>query len=110
MIRRPPRSTQSRSSAASDVYKRQLLACGQGHVGVGRRQHVIHDEKMLATTADGETVDGRDPRLFGRRPCGFVRRLIHLRDAAIYFVLKAHDMLDVEKVRNLAVIEVSEID
>src|SRR5450756_2466463 len=25
MIRRPPRSTQSRSSAASDVYKRQLL-------------------------------------------------------------------------------------
>ena len=29
MIRRPPRSTQSRSSAASDVYKRQ------GHVTVG---------------------------------------------------------------------------
>jgi len=24
MIRRPPRSTQSRSSAASDVYKRQI--------------------------------------------------------------------------------------
>src|SRR5450756_224029 len=28
MIRRPPRSTQSRSSAASDVYKRQLTAYG----------------------------------------------------------------------------------
>src|SRR5450756_1785102 len=27
MIRRPPRSTQSRSSAASDVYKRQRLNC-----------------------------------------------------------------------------------
>src|SRR5680860_386041 len=27
MIRRPPRSTQSRSSAASDVYKRQILCC-----------------------------------------------------------------------------------
>src|SRR5450756_1975405 len=27
MIRRPPRSTQSRSSAASDVYKRQSPAC-----------------------------------------------------------------------------------
>src|SRR5665213_4605590 len=27
MIRRPPRSTQSRSSAASDVYKRQILGC-----------------------------------------------------------------------------------
>src|SRR5450756_2446957 len=28
MIRRPPRSTQSRSSAASDVYKRQILIRG----------------------------------------------------------------------------------
>src|SRR5680860_1856262 len=28
MIRRPPRSTQSRSSAASDVYKRQANHCG----------------------------------------------------------------------------------
>eukprot|EP00826_Nyctotherus_ovalis_P050187 TRINITY_DN612_c0_g2_i6.p1 TRINITY_DN612_c0_g2~~TRINITY_DN612_c0_g2_i6.p1 ORF type:complete len:148 (-),score=67.87 TRINITY_DN612_c0_g2_i6:152-574(-) len=28
MIRRPPRSTQSRSSAASDVYKRQVLEEG----------------------------------------------------------------------------------
>src|SRR5450756_422524 len=27
MIRRPPRSTQSRSSAASDVYKRQVRQC-----------------------------------------------------------------------------------
>src|SRR5450756_3015860 len=32
MIRRPPRSTQSRSSAASDVYKRQLVTV---------RNHVI---------------------------------------------------------------------
>src|SRR5680860_1892425 len=32
MIRRPPRSTQSRSSAASDVYKRQMLECaGPSH-------------------------------------------------------------------------------
>ena len=29
MIRRPPRSTQSRSSAASDVYKRQVLEIGR---------------------------------------------------------------------------------
>src|SRR5450756_2981232 len=32
MIRRPPRSTQSRSSAASDVYKRQLV----DHAGVDK--------------------------------------------------------------------------
>src|SRR5450756_2133610 len=36
MIRRPPRSTQSRSSAASDVYKRQIRDCvmKDGHGGV----------------------------------------------------------------------------
>src|SRR5674536_163030 len=34
MIRRPPRSTLSSSSAASDVYKRQLLLAGGG-VGAG---------------------------------------------------------------------------
>src|SRR5450756_1978145 len=32
MIRRPPRSTQSRSSAASDVYKRQMLQRDNGLV------------------------------------------------------------------------------
>src|SRR5450756_329906 len=32
MIRRPPRSTQSRSSAASDVYKRQHLHTGRARV------------------------------------------------------------------------------
>src|SRR5450756_2781852 len=32
MIRRPPRSTQSRSSAASDVYKRQPLSPDDGEV------------------------------------------------------------------------------
>src|SRR5680860_747054 len=31
MIRRPPRSTQSRSSAASDVYKRQVRCRAQQH-------------------------------------------------------------------------------
>src|SRR5450756_3229306 len=36
MIRRPPRSTQSRSSAASDVYKRQPLL-GRNRVVAGGR-------------------------------------------------------------------------
>src|SRR5450756_1870131 len=38
MIRRPPRSTQSRSSAASDVYKRQIGDGGvvRGVFGLGR--------------------------------------------------------------------------
>src|SRR5450756_3202125 len=36
MIRRPPRSTQSRSSAASDVYKRQALGDAEDEVAAGR--------------------------------------------------------------------------
>src|SRR5680860_342078 len=36
MIRRPPRSTQSRSSAASDVYKRQVEG-SQSQIGVVER-------------------------------------------------------------------------
>ena len=35
MIRRPPRSTQSRSSAASDVYKRQVKRCAEKLVEAG---------------------------------------------------------------------------
>ena len=38
MIRRPPRSTQSRSSAASDVYKRQLLVVLRWPRGWTRRR------------------------------------------------------------------------
>src|SRR5680860_1916683 len=36
MIRRPPRSTQSRSSAASDVYKRQSYSCVRLRPSCGR--------------------------------------------------------------------------
>src|SRR5450756_2829594 len=63
MIRRPPRSTQSRSSAASDVYKRQLrhqLEVGErGDDGYCER----HDEWEPGSAADlgrhfpGEGVD-----------------------------------------------------
>src|SRR5680860_1356068 len=35
MIRRPPRSTQSRSSAASDVYKRQIITGAAQGFGAG---------------------------------------------------------------------------
>eukprot|EP00657_Telonema_sp_P-1_P011590 TRINITY_DN687_c0_g1_i3.p1 TRINITY_DN687_c0_g1~~TRINITY_DN687_c0_g1_i3.p1 ORF type:complete len:117 (-),score=35.72 TRINITY_DN687_c0_g1_i3:137-487(-) len=41
MIRRPPRSTQSRSSAASDVYKRQVIQCGNHHI-----YHYDKDNKL----------------------------------------------------------------
>ena len=35
MIRRPPRSTPKPSSAASDVYKRQIKGTGNGHRDAG---------------------------------------------------------------------------
>ena len=45
MIRRPPRVTQGRSSAASDVYKRQypdcvVLICASGDLVQGERVHL----------------------------------------------------------------------
>src|SRR5450756_3207712 len=40
MIRRPPRSTQSRSSAASDVYKRQTNPGGR-NIRFGVREHAM---------------------------------------------------------------------
>src|SRR5450756_2544468 len=44
MIRRPPRSTQSRSSAASDVYKRQgYLAWDDSFHGKRPGMVVVHD-------------------------------------------------------------------
>src|SRR5450756_2110144 len=42
MIRRPPRSTQSRSSAASDVYKRQARGALEAAVRPHRLQFLLH--------------------------------------------------------------------
>src|SRR5674536_399971 len=59
MIRRPPRSTLSSSSAASDVYKRQLL-------GREFRVEGLHEDAVVVklVAADG-SEDLQDP--FGRR-------------------------------------------
>src|SRR5678816_4810241 len=54
MIRRPPRSTLDRSSAASDVYKRQVLITGESGTGKELVAHAIH---RLSTRADGSFID-----------------------------------------------------
>src|SRR5450756_3147696 len=65
MIRRPPRSTQSRSSAASDVYKRQVTgleaspddgphAVRTGGVGYGGEVRLFQ-----AVVVVGQVVDAR---------------------------------------------------
>src|SRR5450756_3206211 len=65
MIRRPPRSTQSRSSAASDVYKRQrLLRAIAGVELTGDHQGPF----LLIRVADGLAVrDGLRRRGFAVR-------------------------------------------
>src|SRR5450756_3120015 len=66
MIRRPPRSTQSRSSAASDVYKRQLrdppvaIETGEARPEDGEREA---GDCLVATQS--HTDEGMD----GRRRC-----------------------------------------
>src|SRR5450756_3124663 len=64
MIRRPPRSTQSRSSAASDVYKRQDLKA-KAVVTITRSGYTARlvaryrpSVQILAVSPDQEVVDG----------------------------------------------------
>src|SRR5450756_868840 len=82
MIRRPPRSTQSRSSAASDVYKRQLgvlrrQAAAGGHVddqldlvgvrreggrlAVDRHQRDVVEVHVMGNTAGDGSSPGAQP-------------------------------------------------
>ena len=57
MIRRPPRSTQSRSSAASDVYKRQ----GYDSAGIAILNEKLQVYKTKGKVADLENlIDGKD--------------------------------------------------
>src|SRR5450756_3071136 len=75
MIRRPPRSTQSRSSAASDVYKRQVLVLSASDrpvavrmaIRAGARGYALKCEAAdLIRQAIREVAAGRDwvsPRL-----------------------------------------------
>src|SRR5450756_3258696 len=54
MIRRPPRSTQSRSSAASDVYKRQAGTLGEVRVA----RHMVRVEMRLDDVGDLHVAPG----------------------------------------------------
>src|SRR5450756_2748086 len=56
MIRRPPRSTQSRSSAASDVYKRQEDALHD----VGHQVVVGQHDPFWDSSGSPRVLEGRD--------------------------------------------------
>ena len=49
MIRRPPRSTLSSSSAASDVYKRQIVLCAKFYPYTGTTTHLAQYNAALET-------------------------------------------------------------
>src|SRR5665254_14409 len=52
MLPRPPRYTRVRSSAASDVYKRQLFFNNkvEDHKGYGDKNHIIHNQNTVSYT------------------------------------------------------------
>ena len=58
MIRRPPRSTLDRSSAASDVYKRQPVAAVResDHHGLAKRAFLAKLEADLDKDFEGQTL------------------------------------------------------
>src|SRR5450756_863785 len=58
MIRRPPRSTQSRSSAASDVYKRQVWA-GVGDAHAGPHRHEDEEQENDEAQEAGEAAPAK---------------------------------------------------
>src|SRR5450756_2971776 len=60
MMRRPPRSTQSRSSAASDVYKRQFQARSSPQIGAS--DTTDDDNIRLFAESGSDVLDaGYDP-------------------------------------------------
>src|SRR5665811_2095955 len=77
MIRRPPRSTRVRSSAASDVYKRQLRITVVSHELLDRE--VLVDAalagQLAAMTSMDETERHQEP--------AYGRRMASVRDLAL---------------------------
>ena len=56
MIRRPPRSTQGRSSAASDVYKRQVDDHANLALGEGDALRLLDEDGLRVTATDAAEV------------------------------------------------------
>src|SRR5665809_92163 len=66
MIRRPPRSTQSRSSAASDVYKRQPLVDGDRLTKRPGERFIAGLGDVVAILAIERLDMQRQPRMLGK--------------------------------------------
>ena len=86
MIRRPPRSTQSRSSAASDVYKRQSdITAALGFTPVNKAGDVMLGNLSLAsvTSDPAGLVAGDEGKMWYRSDLNTIRywlSLIHISE------------------------------
>src|SRR5450756_2188345 len=91
MIRRPPRSTQSRSSAASDVYKRQDLAVEKYNQATSQlttvRQQIKENEHLLKVAE--YNLDVANTQLQSR-----AENIYKTRDVGIVDVLFASNSFD----------------
>src|SRR5262249_59996981 len=87
-----------------------FLTCRKRHESVVRRYHVVHGQQNLAMSTDREAIHGRDPWLFNAAPAHIVRNAIGPSDAAPPLVHQAKGTLQKPHERNLAAIEVSEVD
>src|SRR5450756_3115176 len=102
MIRRPPRSTQSRSSAASDVYKRQLVGpVDQARVDGRSRSADLATEQVGQLAEKGELVGagdsgaaGHDDRSVLELDGGLANLAAQDLEDEISGLERGHDMLD----------------
>ena len=81
MIRRPPRSTQFRSSAASDVYKRQDLAHTPSIGGSENLDEAVTDENSEDKTQFLKLVKDITSKGFVRS--NYKKKLVDLSDIKI---------------------------
>src|SRR5680860_102116 len=80
MIRRPPRSTQSRSSAASDVYKRQIVVCPLAPDTRYYRPHRSCPEMTLSVRKNTtSTLQNTRARVLSDRRLDLFQKLLFLR-------------------------------
>ncbi len=105
-----PIANEARQAQICGAGNDAFLARRQRHIGVGRRDDVVHDEQRLAVTADCKIVEGGDPGLLNARPVDVVRQGVRACDAAEHLVHIAEVALYVPDEGYLAAIEVGQVD
>src|SRR5450756_1385839 len=104
MIRRPPRSTQSRSSAASDVYKRQTVFSislvlrhpGGSPAGVITQHGPAHDDGHAHSVAGVRSKWRTTSHVF-RRACGSTHPLIPSKGIGVQWAVRRLSLIHISE-------------